>query len=139
MSDSERDCASHFILRLAYCRTEDLRRWFLMQETLLFKTRLEYLTDDEKQDFMAHNGLHFKAVSSEDKNAREHKLKGLSGVTDNNFYATVFYEVPFLEALQLIAPRQVYLERGKAYIPFNRLLNIITVRFVRGAAALSSR
>lgn len=110
-----------------------------MQETLLFKTRLEYLTDDEKQDFMAHNGLHFKAVSNEDKNAREHKLKGLSGVNENNFYATVFYEVPFLEALQLIAPRQVYLERGKAYIPFNRLLNIITVRFVRGAAALSPR
>ena len=32
----QNDNISHFICRLAYCRNEDLRKWFLSQETRLF-------------------------------------------------------------------------------------------------------
>ena len=34
-----KDAVSHFVLRLAYCKTEDLRRWFLQHECELFKSR----------------------------------------------------------------------------------------------------
>jgi DNA primase large subunit len=125
----EKDCASHFILRLGFCRTEDLRRWFLTQETLLFKARLDYLENDQRTKFMKAHGFKFDPVTEEDKRAKKHKLTGLAGTNEKNFESTKFYKVPFLQALQLMAPRQIYLERGMAYIPITRLLHIITVRF----------
>ncbi|KAJ9060588.1 DNA primase subunit pri2 [Entomophthora muscae] len=32
-----KDLLSHFILRLAFCRSDELRRWFIKYESLLFK------------------------------------------------------------------------------------------------------
>lgn len=58
---------SHFILRLAYCRSEDLRRWYLTQECALFKHRLDMLSDDERAQFMHENGLQYDSVGVEEK------------------------------------------------------------------------
>ena len=41
--DLRKDQISHYILRMAYSRTEELRRWFLRQEEALFKHRFNAL------------------------------------------------------------------------------------------------
>ncbi len=128
LSDEKRDVVGHFILRLAYCKTEDLRRWFITQECSLFKNRLDLMTDEERQMFMAQNGLHFDIISEEDKKRRSEKLIGLSDVTEGSFIRTTFYRIPFVQALQLIGTRSVYLEGGYAYVPLNKLVSIIITR-----------
>jgi DNA primase large subunit len=35
--ERRKDHISHFVLRLAFCRTEDQRKWLLQQETELFR------------------------------------------------------------------------------------------------------
>jgi len=129
MNEAERDQVSHFILRLAYCRTEELRRWFLAQECSLMKYRLDSLTDEQRADFMLSNGMGFDPVPNEEKMARKDKLVELAGVTPVSLLKTTFYKVPFQQALSLVASRSVYLERGFAYVPLQRLVTIIVTRF----------
>lgn len=129
MSETERDQVSHFILRLAYCRTEELRRWFLTQECSLMKYRLDSLSDEERADFMLSNGMGFDPVPNDEKMARREKLVELAGVTPVSLLKTTFYKVPFQQALSLVASRSVYLERGFAYVPLQRLVTIIVTRF----------
>uniref|UniRef100_G1QE81 DNA primase large subunit n=1 Tax=Myotis lucifugus TaxID=59463 RepID=G1QE81_MYOLU len=58
-----KDHISHFILRLAYCQSEDLRRWFIQQEMDLLRFRFSILPKDKIQDFLKDSHLHFEAVS----------------------------------------------------------------------------
>ncbi|GIY88257.1 DNA primase large subunit [Caerostris extrusa] len=95
-----RDHISHFILRLAYCRRDDLRRWFITQEVDLFRLRFMIETSQVKNDFMKYNELNYQPL-------------------------TKFYKVPFIEVLDLVKNRKVFLEEGYAYIPEDDL--IITV------------
>lgn len=39
-TEKDKDLRSHWICRMAFCRTEDDRKWFLQQETELFRHRL---------------------------------------------------------------------------------------------------
>uniref|UniRef100_A0A672MVA5 DNA primase large subunit n=1 Tax=Sinocyclocheilus grahami TaxID=75366 RepID=A0A672MVA5_SINGR len=121
-----KDHISHFILRLAYCQTEDLRRWFIQQEMDLFRYRFGDLTSKHKTDFLHKNNLKYETVSAEEKKSLKDKLitssYGLSGITVEEYD---FYKVPFQDALDLVRTRKVYLLAGNAYIPHHEIVTIV--------------
>ena len=50
--DIRKDEVSHFALRMAYCRTDELRRWFLQNECTLFKHKFDGMAPNQKAAFL---------------------------------------------------------------------------------------
>ncbi|XP_066109077.1 DNA primase large subunit isoform X1 [Saccopteryx bilineata] len=136
-----RDHISHFILRLAYCQSEDLRRWFIQQEMDLLRFRFSILPKDRIQDFLKDSHLQFEAVSVEDKSLRDKIIASSPGLNESVELESV-YKVPFADALDLFRVRKVYLEDGFAYVPLKDIVAIILNEFrtkLSKALALTAR
>ncbi|XP_037639232.1 DNA primase large subunit [Sebastes umbrosus] len=138
-----KDHISHFILRLAYCQTEDLRRWFIQQEVDLFRYRFDDLHPKQKLEFLHRNSLQYDTISVEEKKALQDKLVNssynVSGITVEN---QDFYKVPFQDALDLVRTRKVYLKAGYVYIPHQDIVTIVLNDFrtrLSKALALTAR
>ncbi|KAJ8600125.1 hypothetical protein CTAYLR_003452 [Chrysophaeum taylorii] len=104
LADPRKDEISHFTLRLAHSRTEELRRWFLTQECALFRLRLEELGPTELEGFMQ---------------------APFDGET---------YRIPFTEALDLVSRREAKLERGVALVRPSKVRSIIVAKFRAGVS-----
>ena len=127
--DARKDSVSHFILRLAYSRSEELRRWFLTQECALFRHRLSRLRGDGFARFLREHGLKFEEVPDSERDARVSSLARIKNYENVPAQTATYYRVPFLEAIDLIGRREVYLERGYAYVPQAKLHSIVVSRF----------
>ena len=137
LADRDRDNTSHFILRLAYCRSEELRRYFLAQECALFRARFEAATRSDHEEFLAAEGLEYRPISAEEKEAlaspllRVFKLAnfGKDADLERRLAGMSFYKVPFEEVTELVRRRQVLVRSGWAYVPRDQLLHIVIARF----------
>ncbi|XP_035665558.1 DNA primase large subunit-like [Branchiostoma floridae] len=128
--DRRKDHISHFILRLAYCKSEDLRRWFLTQEMDLFRFRFQQESKDAIGHFLQLNNLDYQPIPEEEKKALRDELKSSSyEMKGDKFETTDFYKVPFQEALDLVRARKVYLKKGYVYVPQSELVSIILSAF----------
>jgi len=124
--DTNKDVISHFVLRLAYCRTEDLRRWFLTQESSLFKVRFEAMDVDEQLAFVRQNDINVEQISDAEFRENEHVLRDMhEGSTAREH----FWKVPFEDVLDLVGRRAVVLHKGNAFVPSSQLSSIVVGRF----------
>lgn len=88
-----------FSVQVAYCRSEDLRRWFVQQEVDLFRFRFlnernnSVFGSEVISRFLHENHLHFTLMSdSERTNLLNHLIAGTAtaGIDHNT---TAFYKV----------------------------------------------
>lgn len=124
------DHLSHFILRLAYCRSEELRRWFLNRELELFKLRFSLLSQQSLARFLKIYRLSYKPISEEEKQSiRDELIESTAGLLSTSFDTTDFYKVPFVDVCSLVKNRRVYLNKGFAYIPSSDLVVCVATAF----------
>ncbi|KAM3177833.1 hypothetical protein ACTXT7_003776 [Hymenolepis weldensis] len=133
--DIHNDITSHFILQIAYCRSETMRRWFIQQELDLFRYRfnLERAASGHSMDtineFLRINNLHFTSIGSDESSRlREQLVSGTNIYGVSGDYAN-FYKVHFTEVPDLVRRRQVFLKAGFAYVPDAELVSLVVTRF----------
>lgn len=124
------DHISHFILRLSFCRTEDLRRWFLAREMELFKLRFSNLNSANISKFLKLNKLDYVPITEDEKDSIKNELvESTAGMSSASVDTVDFYKVPFTEVCSLVKNRRVYLQKGFAYIPSSELVVCILTKF----------
>lgn len=124
------DHLSHFILRLAFCRSEDLRRWFLSRELELFKLRFSNLNQQNITRFLQINKLDYYPITEEEKESIKNELvESTAGLFNVSVETVEFYKVPFQQVCSLVRNRRVYLKKGFAYIPNTELVVCILTTF----------
>ncbi|XP_037491591.1 probable DNA primase large subunit isoform X2 [Jatropha curcas] len=126
-----KDVISHFVLRLAYCRTEDLRKWFLSMETALFRNRFRLLTAEAQRALFAEFGLPYKAVPGAEIEGVKEKLVQVARSIGQPIPSSdaIYYKVPFEEVPELVAGRRVFICKGYAYVAMNQVVSLVVTQF----------
>jgi DNA primase large subunit len=126
--ERKRDHYSHFILRLAFSATEDLRRRFSRLETMLFKLRFKDEASIERQQFVDGLGLEWDKVEEDEKRELSQELAAAGGKKgeDQGWYKVDWERVP-----ELVEGRRVLLKRGKAYVPVREQMSLVVAEFTR--------
>ncbi|KAM3559136.1 hypothetical protein ARSEF4850_004271 [Beauveria asiatica] len=134
----QKDHYSHFILRLAFSSTEDLRRRFARVETMLFRIRFNNDSLADRSAFVA--GLNFDwwhPVSDEEKRKYAAELAAMAGTyqksgsgsgsgsaEDEGWFRVDWERVP-----ELVEGRRVFLKAGKAFVPVREQSSMVVAEF----------
>lgn len=126
-TDITKDTTSHFILRLAFCQTDELKRWFIQQEVDLFRYKLQKASTDPHiiQKFLVDNQLTYTPISETEKQSIIENLVEM-GLSHTQISSQDFYKVNFLEVLELVKTRRVLLKGGYAYVTIKDFGSVLT-------------
>ncbi|KAH3679659.1 hypothetical protein WICMUC_000799 [Wickerhamomyces mucosus] len=140
--DKLKDYYSHFILKLCFSRSKELRDKFVKIETILFKLRFNSLIIKEQIEFIKNLNLPWIYIDQLEKNSLNNNL--LNSITPslifqlnlideqsrNKFFANEqFIKIPFELIPELLSTRSIYLSKGFAYIPQFQQLNLLALEF----------
>ncbi|XP_049546457.1 DNA primase large subunit [Anopheles darlingi] len=121
-----RDYLSHFILRFAYCRSEELRRWFIAREMELFRLKFSALSARDIKEFLEVYELDYSPLADAEKaEISEQLCMSTANQTRLKMETSDFYAVHFTEVLNLVRDRKCFLKGGKAYIPPESFVHVV--------------
>ncbi len=129
--ERKKDHYSHFILRLAFSSTEDLRRRFSRLESMLF--RLRFKEDDyiERQKFVRSLNLEWEEVGDAEKRELNTDLLAAAGGALKNREEQEWFKVDWERVPELVEQRRVLLKRGKAYVPQREQMSLVVAEFTK--------
>ena len=126
----QKDHYSHFILRLAFSSTEDLRRRFSRVETMLF--RMRFNSDDlgERSAFVSGLDLDWwHPVTEEEKREHAAELAALTFGKKGSAEDDTWFKVDWDRVPDLVEQRRVFLKAGKAFVPGREQSSIVVAEF----------
>ncbi|KAH9946019.1 DNA primase, large subunit [Epithele typhae] len=103
-----KDHIGHFVLRFAFCRTEDLRRRFIKAEVMLFRLRYADEPATEQQAFMNSKDFDWQLATPEEMQGI---LQPMPSESQGRYYKLKWTRVP-----NLVERREVIMKGGMAYV-----------------------
>ncbi|WVQ69391.1 uncharacterized protein L199_007608 [Kwoniella botswanensis] len=128
--ERRRDEIGHWVLRLSFCRSPDLRARFVRSEVALFKNRFE--TDDvnERSSFLKSLQFDWQVVDENEKMRYEKELKlCMWEKKDEAFKNESWFKVPWHTVPDLVGSRKVYIRAGMAYVPQSLQISLVLQAF----------
>ena len=129
LAERHKDHVSHFVLRLAFSRTEELRRRFLYAETTLFRWKLETEHIAEREAFLRSQDFVWRMVSPDEQRRFREQLLAVHPRLASSFDAESFVQVPWHRVPDLVEKRRVFVHKGTAWIPTKEQSSLVLAEF----------
>ena len=112
------DISSYFILALIMCRNDYDRRWFIRQETKLYRARIYILRRYNMYKILINLGLALKELKEEDDSSIDiNKIRFRLLKNPRKKENEKIYFCKFEDALNLVMTHEYYIYMGNIYIP----------------------
>jgi len=134
-AERKKDHVSHFVLRLAFSRTEELRRRFVHAETTLFRWKLETEHLAERDAFLRTQDFAWRVVTPEEQHRFREQLLACHPRLAPTFESESFLQVPWHRVPELVERRRVFVHRGTAWIPGKEQSSLVLAEFQSRLAA----
>ncbi len=112
------DISSYFILALIMCRNDYDRRWFIRQETKLYRARIYILRRYNMYKILINLGLALKELKEEEDSSIDiNKIRFRLLKNPRKKENEKIYFCKFEDALNLVMTHEYYIYMGNIYIP----------------------
>jgi DNA primase large subunit len=125
----QKDHYSHFILRLAFASTPDLRRRFSRVESTLFRIRLNDESSRDRNAFVHSLNLDWEPVTDDERATFASELAAVAG--NRKGEEESWFKVDWDRVPDLVEGRRVFVRAGKAYVPSREQASLVVAEFTR--------